>query len=105
MSTAQAWLFVSGSLVSLTDGLKKVGNFWKCVISGIKRRTYNKKLEVNDKGAQGLISVALRGTEQFPGAAASWRPVGKLMQAAAARGYSQQYKVQQAHPAQQLHTN
>ena len=43
--------------------------FWKLTAN------INKKLEVNDKGAQDLISVAPRGVEQFPAAAARGRSV------------------------------
>ena len=47
------------------------------------------KLKTNDKGAPSRISNAPGVTELNPAAAARWRPVEKLMLAAAARGYFQ----------------
>ena len=51
------------------------------------------KLKTNDKGApsRGLppSRIASRVPELVPAAAARWRPVEKLMLAAAARGYFQ----------------
>ena len=45
------------------------------------------KLKTNDKGAPSRIAPGVPGLN--PAAAARWRPVEKLMLAAAARGYFQ----------------